>query len=402
MTYEKGTHEMSKKVIWLMVTCVMLAVLLLAACGSPPAEFEVVSLNIQPREVMAGEAVSIVAEVKNAGGSEGSYTAVLVTDGEEIETRNITIPAGTTEEITFLLVKDTAGIYRIELAGLTRVIIVKDSQELLSGYIVDKTLRAEDSQIAVYDITYMSDGLRVKGYLAEPKAPGTYPAVIWNRGGNREYGLLHYSSLIVYALNGFVAVGSQYRGNGGGEGKEEFGGADVNDVLNLIPLLKSLPNVDTNKIGMVGYSRGGMMTYLALKEQTLRGTDDIKAACTVGGLADLFMSSEERPNLVTDVYVPLIGGSPSEVPQEYEARSATYWADKINVPLLIQHGEADWRVSVEQARKLAQELDIYDKVYKLITYPDDDHGLTGHNRGLDEIFAWLSAELDVPTEPDKK
>ncbi|GAI09436.1 unnamed protein product [marine sediment metagenome] len=198
-----------------------------------------------------------------------------------------------------------------------------------------------------------------------------------------------------YASYGFVAVGSQYRGNDGGEGREEFGGADVNDVLNLIPLLKSLPNVDADKIGMVGYSRGGMMTYLALKEQTLRGTDDIKAACTVGGVADLFMSAEERPEMVTGVYIPLIGGTPSQLPQEYEARSATYWADKINVPLLIQHGEADWRVSVEQARKLAQELERYGKDYKLITYPGDDHSLSGHNKGLYEILSWLSENLDI-------
>jgi len=91
--------------------------------------------------------------------------------------------------------------------------------------------------------------------------------------------------------------------------------------------------------------------------------------------------------------IPLIGGSPSQVPEEYEARSAIYWADKINVPLLIQHGEADEQVSVEQSRKLVQELEKYGKVYKLITYPDDDHGLSGHNGGLSEIFKWLRQYL---------
>ena len=41
-----------------------------------------------------------------------------------------------------------------------------------------------------------------------------------------------------------MVVASQYRGNAGGEGKEEFGGKDVNDVLNLLPLLESLPKAD--------------------------------------------------------------------------------------------------------------------------------------------------------------
>lgn len=273
--------------------------------------------------------------------------------------------------------------------------VVTEPEELRSGYIVDKELCFENSQVEVYHITYMSDGLKVKGYLAQPKAFGIYPAIIYNRGGNLEFGKLSSSTLTVFASNGFVAIGSQYRGNDGGEGREEFGGEDINDVLSLIPLLKSLTNVDASKIGMVGYSRGGMMTYLALKEQTLRGTDDIKAACTVGGLADLFMNAEERADMVTSVFIPLIGGAPDQRPQEYEARSATYWADKIDTPLLIQHGEADWRVSVEEARALVRELEKYGKEYELVTYPGDDHGLSGHNNGLYGIFTWLAEHLEV-------
>ena len=267
-----------------------------------------------------------------------------------------------------------------------------------SEYILESELCSQDNQIEVYHITYVSDGLKVKGYLAWPKAPGIYPAVIYNRGGNLDFGKLSCTTLSVYAASGFVAIGSQYRGNDGGEGLEEFGGEDINDVMNLIPVLQTLPNVDADKIGMVGYSRGGMMTYLALKEQTLRGLDDIKAACTVGGTADLFMNGENRQDMVTGVFVPLIGGTPEQLPQEFEARSATYWADKINTPLLIQHGEIDWRVSVEESRKLAQELEKYGKVYELIVHPGDDHGLSLHNRGLYEILSWLSEYLDIPVD----
>lgn len=264
-----------------------------------------------------------------------------------------------------------------------------------SGYIVDKELISQDNQIEIFYITYMSDGYKVKGYLVQPKANGVYPAVIYNRGGNLEFGKLTSMPLQVYARMGFVAIGSQYRGNDGGEGREQFGGDDINDVMNLIPVLKSLPNVNPDKIGMVGYSRGGMMTYLALKEQTLRGTNDIKAACTVGGTSDLFINGKARPEMVTGVFIPLIGGTAQQLPDEFKARSATYWADLINVPLLIQHGEADWRVLPEESEKLAQELETYGKEYKLITYPGDDHGLSAHNRGLYEIFVWLGKYLQV-------
>jgi len=90
--------------------------------------------------------------------------------------------------------------------------------------------------------------------------------------------------------SGYVIVASQYRGNGGGEGKEEFGGKDVNDVLNLIPLLSNMPQADTARIGMFGWSRGSMMTYLALTKTTT-----IKAAVVGSGLTDLITSLKERP-----------------------------------------------------------------------------------------------------------
>ncbi len=72
----------------------------------------------------------------------------------------------------------------------------------------------------------------------------------------------------------------------GGEGREEFGGADVDDVLNLIPLLGSFPQADTSRIGMYGRSRGGMMTYIALTK-----TDRIAAAIVDAGEANLFGAS---------------------------------------------------------------------------------------------------------------
>src|SRR5688500_10771616 len=132
-------------------------------------------------------------------------------------------------------------------------------------------------KVITYGITYQSDGLKVKGYLVMPKAKGIYPCIIYNRGGNRDGGALTDGQtgriMAEVASWGYIVVGSQYRGNMGGEGKEEFGGSDVNDVLNLIPLLANFQQADTSRIGMYGWSRGGMMTYLALTK-----TKRIKAA----------------------------------------------------------------------------------------------------------------------------
>ena len=57
----------------------------------------------------------------------------------------------------------------------------------LAGLVPDATYL---SDVEIEEITYWSDGLRVKGYLARPKARGSYPGVIVARGGNREFGAI--------------------------------------------------------------------------------------------------------------------------------------------------------------------------------------------------------------------
>ncbi|HEY94275.1 MAG TPA: prolyl oligopeptidase family serine peptidase [Dehalococcoidia bacterium] len=383
-----------------------------------PAEFVVLDLTATPDEVTAGESCQVLVRVANIGEESGDYTVMLMVDDKLVATEKVSIAGGEVKTVNFdyeTEISTTEGQHMItvgkvyvtltvESVYITQSIVsseteseeeIVEQEQLPSGFMVDKDLCFEDASVQVFFITYMSDGLRVKGYLAQPRGSGPYPAVVYNRGGNLEFGKMTCETLKIYAYTGFVAIGSQYRGNDGGEGREEFGGVDINDVMNLIPILAALPNVDAEKIGMVGYSRGGMMTYLALKEQTIRGTNDIKAACTVGGTADLFINAENRDDMLNDVFIPLIGVSPSQKPEEYEDRSATYWADMINTPLLIQHGEFDWRVLPSESRKLVEELEKYGKDYKLITYPGDDHGLSKHNSGLYEIFSWLGKCLNV-------
>jgi len=144
-------------------------------------------------------------------------------------------------------------------------------------------------------ITYNSDGLKVKGYVSYPTDKSKkYPCVIWNRGGIENRGVIDsFTARGMFgqiANWGYVVFASQYRGNDGGEGKDEFGGDDVNDVLNLIPLANEIENADKSKWGIEGWSRGGMMTYLALTK-----TDVFKCAVVSGGIANLRCSSDESP-----------------------------------------------------------------------------------------------------------
>lgn len=258
----------------------------------------------------------------------------------------------------------------------------------VNGAIESMALITRTANSEYYALVYWSDGYRVTGFLGRPRATGVYPAIIYNRGGYQGHGALEGWEVSLFVEAGYVAVASQYRGNIGSEGRDEFGGADVNDVLNLIPLLKQIPYVDPDRIGMMGHSRGGMMTYLVLKQETLAGLHNIKAAVTVGGVADLFMLCRDQPDAIWRV-----GAKPEDDPALYQARSATYWPELINAPLLLQHGEADSAVSVEQSRELAEALQKAGKTFKLITFPGEDHELPEHYGGMPEALAWFQQYL---------
>jgi dipeptidyl aminopeptidase/acylaminoacyl peptidase len=224
-------------------------------------------------------------------------------------------------------------------------------------------------------ITYLSDGLKIRGYLSAPKQGAHLPCVIWNRGGNRDFGALAdtnaCSRLGRIASWGYIVVASQYRGNAGGEGKEEFGGKDVDDVLNLLLLLRSLPQADATRVGMCGYSRGGMMTYLALAK-----TEIITAAVVGFGMSDAFESVESRPEMA-NVFADLVPDFQQNRAAALEARSPVRWVEKLNrnTPILLLHGTADWRVNPMQAIQMATALYQHKHPFRLVLLEGASHGL---------------------------
>lgn len=308
-------------------------------------------------------------------------------------------------------------IFSVDCA--TETVILKNQEKALlftqdlnfltnsNGKIVEqKEIRIESNwseKIEFYKVKYLSDGLKIVGFILKPKGEvSKFPVMIFNRGGNREFGkitteTLKYLSYL--ASNNYVVLASQYRGNDGGQGREEFGGKDINDVLNLIPLAKSLSFTDQNKIVMLGFSRGGMMTYLAIKHGA-----EIKAAAVVGGVTDLIQTYNEREEgmkidepyglfayiFYHNVIQDLVGMDKNE----WKKRSAFYWPEKINVPILILHGEDDVIVKVSQAKKLSERLKESGNVHDLVIFPKGDHVLNTHLSERDRrILEWFDRYL---------
>ncbi len=243
-------------------------------------------------------------------------------------------------------------------------------------------------KVRLYSIRYRSDDCEVEGYAAFPlEGTGPWPGLIFNRGGNREFGALRTAVLCRYALRGYAVFGSQYRGNCGGTGREEFGGSDVNDVIHLIDIALGLPCVNPKGIYMIGHSRGGMMTYLACARD-----ERIRAAAICAGLADVFIMYDRFHDGEYDMRQDcqeLIGGTPQDMPQEYEKRSAVCWAEKLIPPVLICQGTNDWRVVPEQAYKMDRALTQAGKTHKFIVYEGADHSLKGTSF-VEDIMDWFS------------
>ncbi len=249
--------------------------------------------------------------------------------------------------------------------------------------------------IEIYGITYLSDGLKINGFMVKPKKKGKYPCIIYNRGGNRDFGALKIAhgaiTLGQIAKEGYVLIASQYRGNVGSEGKEEFGGKDVNDVTILTKILKEIEDADTNRIGMYGWSRGGMMTYIALTK-----TDKIKAVVVGGAVSDNFSSIKDRPEMETNVLSELIPNYTINKNAELEKRSAIKWTDKFpkDVPILMLHGNSDWRVKPEQSLNLALEFEKNRIPYRLIIFEGGDHGISEHKKEVNEqVLKWFDKYL---------
>lgn len=86
-------------------------------------------------------------------------------------------------------------------------------------------------------------------YLSIPKEcleqETAYPCIIFNRGGNKEYSANKATDIAYLAeSSGKIVFASQYRGVSGGTGQDEFGGADLQDVIKLIDLCEEFAFVD--------------------------------------------------------------------------------------------------------------------------------------------------------------
>ena len=211
-------------------------------------------------------------------------------------------------------------------------------------------------------ISYQSlDGLEIHANLYRPRniEPGVkYPALVEIHGGPTGQffrGFNPYAQFLADA--GYLVIQPNVRGSTGygvefrDMARMDWGGGDLDDIEAAANYLKSLPEVDAERVGVWGGSYGGYMTYMAVTKKP----DIWKASVAWVGITDLKKLYESSMEHFKAYFVQQMG-SPEENEALWADRSAINFADQIKAHLLIIHGVNDPRCPIEQARIFRDKL----------------------------------------------
>jgi dipeptidyl aminopeptidase/acylaminoacyl peptidase len=267
-----------------------------------------------------------------------------------------------------------------------------------------------DAVLNEYQLTPLED-FSVKGaedasvhtYLVKPPnfdPAKKYPALILIHGGPQGAWGETFSyrwNQQVFAAAGFVVAMPNPRGSTGYGQKftddinGDWGGRVYDDVMAVTEYVAKLPYVDGDRMAAAGGSYGGYMA------NWLQGhTDRFKALVTHAGVYDLRSKAGETEELWFPKWE--LKGMPWENPEMYERWSPSNFVKDFKTPMLVIHGELDYRVVTGQALQLFTALQTQKVPSKLLLYPDEGHWiLKPQNSEL-----WYKTFLEWITEWTRK
>jgi dipeptidyl aminopeptidase/acylaminoacyl peptidase len=246
------------------------------------------------------------------------------------------------------------------------------------------------------------DGYPVHGWVTVPPGPGPHPVLLTIHGGPfAQYGWTLFDETQTYVSAGYAVVQCNPRGSSGygaAHGRAirgAFGERDADDVLAFLDAALDDPELDADRVGIMGGSYGGYLTTLLIGR-----TSRFAAAISERAFLDpvSFGGSSDIGWCFPDQY---LGTDPDRI----SAQSALAAAGTITTPTLVVHSEEDWRCPVEQGARLYVELKRRGVPTELLLFPGEGHELSRSGRPrhrlarFEHVLRWWARWLPTPANP---
>ena len=242
------------------------------------------------------------------------------------------------------------------------------------------------------------DGTEIEGILMLPAEyqSGPLPLLLHIHGGPAGVFRNSFSaSNHVWAGLGYAQLFPNVRGSSGYDDDllrgnlYDIGSGDYEDLMTGVDELISRGIADPNKLGLRGWSYGGI-----LGGWTITQTDRFKGASVGAMVSD--WTSEYGPGFNHDVRLWYIGGTPWDNPDEWRERSALTHVANVTTPTLILHGINDRTDTEPQSMMFFQALKDQGKITRYIRFPREPHGFREprHQRTRDvEEIRWIQKHV---------
>jgi dipeptidyl aminopeptidase/acylaminoacyl peptidase len=213
-------------------------------------------------------------------------------------------------------------------------------------------------------ISYRSKAgdMDVPAYLFAPlnkRGARGHAAMVWVHGGvHGDWNQVMFPFVKEAVERGYVIVAPDYRGSNGYGAAHynaiDYGGKEVDDVMGAYDYLKTLPYVDGDRVGVMGWSHGGFIaSHLVMRETT-----PFKAAAAIVPVTNLvFRLGYKGPNYQRSFSTQsALRGLPHEKREEYIKRSPLYQVEKLNTPILVHVATNDTDVDYVEDQQMVWKL----------------------------------------------
>ncbi len=232
-------------------------------------------------------------------------------------------------------------------------------------------LKPEDLSDVEYIKYQARDGRTIPGYLTKPKGEGPFPLIVLPHGGPYVNEIIIYDEWSQLLANrGYMVLQPQYRGSTG-YGVDHFfsswrqhgyGMQDDKDDGALHLIRQGL--VDKDRVAMFGWSYGGYAALVAAS----REPNIYQCVIAGAAVADPWLSYNGRRN----DFFPFADEFARQRGAEYGINPMNE-VSKVNVPILMVHGDVDRRVIYEHLKRYKKELEKNGKEAQYLTLEEADH-----------------------------